>query len=77
MDSPEVLEAIKLYEDWRKEDLVANTAFSGATTTNSLFVAEQIAFTFSGSWHCSYMQENMGDKMGYDLYADQKWKDKF
>ena len=64
MDSPEVLEAIKLYEDWRKEDLVANTAFSGATTTNSLFVAEQTAFTFSGSWHCSYMQENMGDKWG-------------
>lgn len=64
MDSPEVLEAIKLYEDWRKEDLVANTAFSGAPTTNSLFVAEQIAFTFSGSWHCSYMQENMGDKWG-------------
>ncbi len=64
MDTPEVLEAIKLYEDWRKEDLVANTAFSGAPTTNSLFVAEQIAFTFSGSWHCSYMQENMGDKWG-------------
>lgn len=64
MDSPEVLEAIKLYEDWRKEDLVANTAFSGASTTNSLFVAEQTAFTFSGSWHCSYMQENMGDKWG-------------
>ena len=64
MESPEVIEAIKLYEDWRKEDLIANTAFSGATTTNSLFVAEQIAFTFSGSWHCSYMQENMGDKWG-------------
>lgn len=64
MDSPEVLEAIKLYEDWRKEDLIANTAFSGAATTNSLFVAEQTAFTFSGSWHCSYMQENMGDKWG-------------
>lgn len=64
MDSPEVLEAIQLYENWRKEDLIANTAFSGASTTNSLFVAEQIAFTFSGSWHCSYMQENMGDKWG-------------
>lgn len=64
MDSPEVLEAIKLYEDWRKEDLVANTAFSGASTANSLFVAEQIAFDFAGSWHCSYMQENMGDKWG-------------
>lgn len=64
MDSPEVLEAIKLYEDWRKEDLIANTAFSGASTANSLFVAEQIAFDFAGSWHCSYMQENMGDKWG-------------
>lgn len=64
MESPEVLEAIKFYEDLRKEDLVANTAFTGANTTNSLFVAEQTAFSFSGSWHCAYMQENMGDKWG-------------
>lgn len=64
MESPEVLEAIKFYEDLRKEDLVANTAFTGASTTNSLFVAEQTAFSFSGSWHCAYMQENMGDKWG-------------
>lgn len=64
IDSPEALEAIKLYEDWRKEDLIANTAFTGAMTANSLFVAEQIAFTFSGSWHCLYMQENMPDNWG-------------
>ena len=64
INSPEALEAIKLYEDWRKEDLIANTAMSGAATANSLFVAEQIAFSFSGSWHCSYMEENMGDKWG-------------
>ena len=24
-----------------------------------LFVAQKIAFTFSGSWHCSYMEQNM------------------
>ena len=74
MDSPEVLEAIKLYEDWRKEDLVVNTAFSGANTTNSLFVAEQTAFTFSGSWHCSYMQENMGDKWGITYMPQRNGK---
>ncbi|MDO4328880.1 MAG: sugar ABC transporter substrate-binding protein [Lachnospiraceae bacterium] len=64
MNTPEVLEAIKLYEDWRKEDLIANTAFSGAATANSLFVAEQIAFDFCGSWHCSYMEENMAGNWG-------------
>lgn len=64
IDSPEALEAIQFYENLRKEDLVANTGFTGAQTTNSLFVAEQTAFTFSGSWHCSYMEENMPGNWG-------------
>ena len=64
IDSPEALEAIQFYENLRKEDLVANTGFTGAHTTNSLFVAEQTAFTFSGSWHCSYMEENMPGNWG-------------
>lgn len=64
MTSPEVIEAIKFYDDMRKEDLIANTAFTGAATANSLFVAEQIAFSFSGSWHCSYMEDNMAGNWG-------------
>lgn len=64
MNSPEVLEAIQFYENLRKEDLICNTALTGTATTNSLFVAEQIAFTFSGSWHCSYMEENMAGNWG-------------
>ena len=64
IDSPEALEAIQFYENLRKEDLVANTGFTGAHTTNSLFVAEQTAFTFSGSWHCSYMEENIPGNWG-------------
>lgn len=64
MNSPEVVEAIKFYDDMRKEDLIANTAFTGAATANSLLVAEQVAFTFSGSWHCSYMEENMAGNWG-------------
>lgn len=64
MDSQEVVETLKMYSDWRKEDLVFDAGFAGQSTANSLFVAEQIAFTFSGSWHCAYMQENMGDKWG-------------
>ena len=64
IDYTEALEAIQFYENLRKEDLVANTGFTGAHTTNSLFVAEQTAFTFSGSWHCSYMEENIPGNWG-------------
>lgn len=64
IDTPEALAAIQWYDDMRAEDLIANTAFTAASTANSLFVAEQIAFDFAGSWHCSYMQENMGDNWG-------------
>lgn len=58
------VEAIKLYETMRNEDLISNTGFSSKTTANSLLVAEQVAFTFSGSWHCSYMEENMPGNWG-------------
>ena len=58
------VEAIKLYETMRKEELISNTGFSSKTTANSLLVAEQVAFTFSGSWHCSYMEENMPGNWG-------------
>ena len=73
MDTPEVLEAIQLYETWRKEDLINNNAFTGETVANQLFVAEQLAFTFSGSWHCSYMKENMPDPENWGVtYMPQK-----
>lgn len=58
------VEAIKLYETMRSEDLISNTGFSSKTTANSLLVGEQVAFTFSGSWHCSYMEENMPGNWG-------------
>ena len=64
INSPEALNAIKLYETWRKEDLVVKTGFTQQAQTNMLFVAEKTAFTFSGSWHCSYMEENMKGKWG-------------
>lgn len=59
INSPENLKALQLYADWRKDDLVVKTGFTQEPQANMLFVAEQIAFTFSGSWHCSYMEENM------------------
>ena len=77
MNSPEVLEAIQFYENLRKEDLICNTALTGTATTNSLFVAEQIAFTFSGSWHCFLHGREYGWKLGSYLYADPEWKDRF
>jgi ABC-type glycerol-3-phosphate transport system substrate-binding protein len=64
INSPEVLKAISLYEGWRKNDLVIKTGFTQTSQTNRLFAAQQIAFTFSGSWHISYMQENMPDNWG-------------
>lgn len=71
INSPEALEGIKLYEDWRKEDLFSNGSITGDTTCNQLLAAGQIAFSFSGSWHCSYMDENMKGKWGV-TYMPQK-----
>ena len=71
INSPESLEAVKLYEQWRKENLVVKTGFTQEPQSNMLFVAEKIAFTFSGSWHCSYMEENMPGNWGV-TYMPQK-----
>jgi ABC-type glycerol-3-phosphate transport system substrate-binding protein len=64
INSPEALKGIQLYEGWRKNNLVNRTGFTASPNANMLFVAQQIAFTFSGSWHCSYMKENMPDNWG-------------
>ena len=71
MDTPEALEAIKLYESWRQEDLINNVAFTATPACNMMFVANQLAFAFAGSWHCSYMEENMPDGWGV-TYMPQK-----
>jgi ABC-type glycerol-3-phosphate transport system substrate-binding protein len=71
MDSPKNLEAVKLFEKWRKEDLVVKGGFTQEQQANMLFVAEKIAFVFSGSWHCSYMEENMAGNWGV-TYMPQK-----
>lgn len=71
INAPEALEGIKLYEDWRKEDLFSNGSMTGENTANQLFVAGQLGFSFSGSWHCSYMDENMKGKWGV-TYMPQK-----
>lgn len=59
INSPESLKALQLYEGWRKANLINRTGFTSGTNANMLFVAQKIAFTFSGSWHCSYMEENL------------------
>ena len=64
IDSPKSLEAFKLYEDLRKSNLVVNTAFTQKMQNNTLFVAKKLAFVFAGSWHCSYMEENMPGNWG-------------
>jgi ABC-type glycerol-3-phosphate transport system substrate-binding protein len=64
VNSPETLRALELYEGWRKNDLIIKTGFTQPSQTNRLLAAQQIAFSFSGSWHISYMEENMKDNWG-------------
>lgn len=64
IDSPKSLAAIKLYEDLRKDNLISKTAFTQEPQNNMMFVAKKLAFVFAGSWHLSYMQENMPDNWG-------------
>lgn len=64
VNTPEFLQAIELYDTLRKDNLIIGTGFMQSAQVNSLFVANQLAFVFAGSWHCSYMQENMGDNWG-------------
>lgn len=74
MDTPEVLEALRLYESWRKEDLINNVAFTATPAANMMFVAKQLAFDFAGSWHCSYMEENMPGEWGVTYMPQRNGK---
>jgi multiple sugar transport system substrate-binding protein len=74
INSPEALAATKLYETWQKEKLVVKTGFTQEPVTNLLFVAKKIAFTFSGSWHLSYMEENMPGNWGVTYMPQVKGK---
>lgn len=64
INSPEALKATQMYETWRKENLIVKTGFTQTAAANNLFVAGKIAFTFSGSWHCSFMNDNMPNNWG-------------
>lgn len=64
VDTPEFLGAIELYDSLRKQGLVANTGFTQSPQVNSMFAAKQLAFVFAGSWHCSFMKENLGEDWG-------------
>lgn len=64
IDSPKSLEAIQLYSDLRKDNLISKAAMTQEYQNNMNFVAKKLAFVFAGSWHCSYMQENMPDNWG-------------
>lgn len=73
VNSPENLEAIQLYDQWVKDKLVVNTAFTGKPVTNELFTQGTTAFSFSGSWHCSFMDNNMPDKENWGVtYMPQR-----
>ena len=71
INTPEVKEALQFYDDMRAEDLFVNTGFTAPLAANSLFTSEQIAYSFAGSWHCSYMEENLPGKWGV-TYMPQK-----
>jgi len=63
-DTPEFINAIKLFESWRKDNLVTATGMTQPNQANSMFVAKKLAFVFAGSWHCSYMEENFPGNWG-------------
>ena len=64
VNSPENLEVLQMFETWRAEDLIVTTGFTQSQQINTLFAAEQVAFTFSGSWHSSFMEENLPGNWG-------------
>ena len=64
INSPETLKALELMEYWRKNNLIIKTGFTQPSQTNMLFAAQKIAFAFAGSWHISYMEENMKGNWG-------------
>ncbi|WP_026511204.1 ABC transporter substrate-binding protein [Butyrivibrio sp. LC3010] len=71
VDSKEFREAIQFYKDMRDENLFSESGFTGPQEANNLFVSEEVAFDFAGSWHCSFMQKNMPDNWGV-TYMPQK-----
>jgi len=74
ISEPEFIESIQLYEDWRAADLASATGFTQSTACNMSFVAEQLAFVFSGSWQGSFMQENFADQWGVTYMPQRNGK---
>lgn len=64
VDSPQAKQALELYAGWRARDLVTKNGFMQKQEATMLFVAKKLAFVFAGSWHCSYMEENMPGNWG-------------
>ncbi len=55
----------------RDENLFSESGFTGPQEANDLFVSEEVAFDFAGSWHCSYIEEKMPGNWGV-TYMPQK-----
>lgn len=58
-------QAVQLYESWRKDNLIAPISMTQPAQANMMFVAKKLAFVFAGSWHLSYMDQNMPN--GWDV----------
>ncbi|WP_026527888.1 ABC transporter substrate-binding protein [Butyrivibrio sp. VCD2006] len=71
VDTKQFREAVQFYKDMRDENLFSESGFTGPQEANNLFVSEEVAFDFAGSWHCSFMQEKMPDNWGV-TYMPQK-----
>ena len=72
INSPEALEALQWYDDMRAEDLMFNNGFTAPSNANNLFASGQCAFDFAGSWHCSFMDENLGEGKWGVTYMPQR-----
>lgn len=64
-NTPKFTQAVQLYESWRKDNLIAPVSMTQPAQANMMFVAKKLAFVFAGSWHLSFMDQNMPD--GWDV----------
>ena len=65
IDTDEFRAYMNLYKNWLDEGLVLNVPFTtGGTPCNEMFQAEQLAYTFSGSWQADTLQAGLPDGWG-------------
>ncbi len=74
IDTKEFREAIQFYKEMRDENLFSDSGFTGPQEANDLFISEEVAFDFAGSWQCSYIDEKMRGNWGVTYMPQRNGK---